>query len=132
MLRTIIIAAFAVFCLSYFGGNSASACTKHDCNRTTSGHTYHGTDTKPNLIKVTVCHGYWNQLNVGTYRGRRTRWWEPVIVKDGWKSTVLPTNTTECVVMWRRYGEQVSTYASCVRRLIWTAPITRSRTYIMH
>lgn len=131
-MRTLLFAAFAMLCFACMG-DSASACGRKepDCNRTTEGHTYRGTDTNPNKIKVTICHGYWNELDVGTYRGRRTRWWEPVIVKAGWKSTVLPTNTTECVTMWRRYGEQVSTYADCVKRLIWTAPITRSRTYIM-
>src|SRR5690606_21975366 len=104
---------------------AGNRCRKRDddCNRATSGKSYRGTDTNPNKIQVTVCHGYWHLLDVGTYKGQRTRWWEPVIVKGEWKSTPVKTITSECITMWRRPGEQVAVYADCVKRIIWTPPL---------
>lgn len=134
MRMILLFAGAALAALSLSSENSA-ACRVNDteCNRATDGNVWSGTDKKPNQLLVTVCHGYWDRLDVGDYRGVRTRWWEPVIVKGNWKSTPLPTITQRCKKMWRRYGEQVAVFASCVNRIIWTPPITTSgKTYTLY
>ncbi len=110
----------------------AAACgvTVEECNRNAIGVPFKGNQKIPDPIRVEVCHGYWNQLDVGTYRGQKTRWWGPVMVYNAWYGD-LPIATKECKTYWVRPGTELRLFASCVDRVISTGVMNRPGRYIM-
>lgn len=118
------------------GVGQALACTRTvgiDCNRVSTGVPWRGKGRMPNLIhNVTVCDPYFDRLNIGTYRGVRTRWWAPTMVRAGWFGD-LPVYTTQCTT-FKDFtpGTEIRIYASCVSRVIKTVPIYKPGTYYMN
>lgn len=141
IIRKFALAAVVVFGLLLSAGTAltvltatpAAACgvTVDECNRNTAGITFQGNVQIPDPIRVEVCHGYWDQLDVGTYRGQQTRWWEPVMVYGNWYGD-LPTATQACKVYWVRPGTELRLFASCVDRLISTGAMNRPGRYVMN
>lgn len=121
---------FATFALPVSAEECAQSQPTTECNRSTNGPTWDGTGAVQNAIEVEVCHGYWHLLDVGTYRGRSTKWWSPIMKYGDWYGD-LPTVTKPCKTYWVRPGTELRLYASCVEALITTGPMRRSGKYVM-
>jgi len=136
VIRKYIFATMVVFglgiAISLSFATQAIACgvTKEECNRNVLGITFEGTVVIKNPIEVTVCHGYWDQLDVGTLKGRATRHWGPVMVYNGWYGD-LPIASTECKTYWVRPGTEMRLFASCVDRIVTTGVMRKPGTYTM-
>jgi len=104
--------------------------TEQSCNRSTDGRTWKGEGTIANPIVVTVCHGYLKDIDVGTYRGVKTRYYSPVMQYGGWYGD-LEVVTSPCKTFEVRPGTVIKLYAPCVERVISTGPMKRSGQYVM-
>lgn len=108
----------------------AVAQSASKCNRSTEGSAWKGEGTIAKPIQVTICHGFWNQLDVGTYRGVKTKWYSPIMQYGNWYGD-LEVVTSQCKKFWVRPGTVIKLYASCVERVISTGPMNRSGQYVM-
>lgn len=109
----------------------AAACGKTKqvaCGLTAPEKHFSGKKQLVKPIKVTVCHSYWNQLDIGHLNGRATRWWGPTIRYHRWAAD-LPAVASECKSWWVKPGTSIDTFASCVQRIVRTGPMRRSGTY---
>lgn len=131
IIRNTALAVAVLFGLA-LTATSAAACgvTQQECERNSIGVVFTGDFAIKAPIEVTVCHGYWSQIDVGTHRGRKTRWWGPVMKYGSWYGD-LPISTNECKTYWIRPGTEFRLHASCVDRLITTGVIRKPGTYVM-
>jgi len=72
-MRTLKILALSTGVTVAATAVTACGITEQECNRNSLGITFSGTVQIEDPVEVAVCHGYWNQLDVGTYRGQPTR-----------------------------------------------------------
>jgi len=129
-MRTLKILTLSVGLAVAATAVTACGITEQECNRNSLGITFAGTVQIENPVKAVVCHGYWNQLDVGTYRGEPTRWWGPIMVYHSWYGD-LPIATQECKTYWVRPGTEMRLFASCVDAVITTGAMNESGTYVM-
>lgn len=135
ILFSVALACFVgMVSLLSFVTTAEAGCTnaqsERTCNRSTDGRTWKGEGTIAKPIPVTICHGYWNQLDVGTYRGVKTKWYSPVMQFGEWYGD-LEVVTSACKKFWVRPGTVIKLYASCVERVISTGPMKRPGQYVM-
>lgn len=100
------------------------------CGNSANGVTFSGDRQIKDQIKVEVCHAYWHLLDVGNYKGQRTKWWAPVMNYNSWYGD-LPVITTECKTFWVKPGTELKTYEECVQRVVTTGKMTRPGRYMM-
>lgn len=135
MLKTITltIATILVSMSVYlFGGTiSANACGQSvqvACGNTAPDKHVSGNKQIKNPIKVTICHTYWNRLDVGILNGRKTKWWGPTIRYGSW-SMDLKATASQCKSWWVVPGTVIDSYANCVQRIVTTSRMYKSGTY---
>ena len=111
-------------------GDCSQTQTPKECNRATNGRTWKGEGTIANPIQVTICHGYWDQIDVGTYRGVKTKHYSPVMQYGNWYGD-LKVVTSQCKLFEVKPGTIIKLYASCVERVISTGLMMRAGQYVM-
>lgn len=116
--------------LGFVGTANACTLTPTECNRASDGVTFNGDRQLVQPIDVTVCHTYWNRLNVGTYRGRTTKWWAPIMKYNSWYGD-LPVVTNECKKYSVKPGTELRLFADCVNRVITTGAMNKPGVYYM-
>lgn len=131
-MRIILLAIIAMAAFYTASINDTYACRASDieCNRSSDGTTFKGDRQLTKTISVTVCHGYWDLLDVGTIAGRSTKWWAPVMVFNNWYGD-LPEVTKRCKKYSVKAGTELRLFAECVQRIISTGRMYKSGTYTM-
>lgn len=128
LLSALVLAIAGLSTVAQAGGKCPQY--KEECNRTAPKKNFKGDKQIPDQIRVTVCHKYWDRLDVGTLNGRRTKWWGPSIQFSGW-SADLPATAQRCKTFYVKPGSRITTYASCVDRVIRTPAMKKAGTYSM-
>lgn len=133
MLKYLFVALFATFIFYGASPETAAACQKISASEKICGDTapqkyFKGDKQLVAPVKVTVCHPYWNRLDIGRLNGRATRWWGPTIRYGNWHAD-LPATASECKSFWVKPGTVIDSFASCVNRIVRTPRMMRAGTY---
>lgn len=137
-MRSFILAILAVIGLQFapMSGITITAAQAANCHQPVAcGNaadiiTWDGNKKLRDQIRVEVCHGYWDLLDPGTYRGERTKWWAAAMVYGEWYGD-LPVVTAPCKTYWVKPGTELRLYAECVQRVISTGKMTKPGRYVM-